>query len=35
MATLCVVTQASILKRCVTTQEEEEEKNGIHGKDSA
>ena len=26
MATLCVVTQASILKRCVTTQEEEEEK---------
>ena len=25
MATLCVVTQASILKRCVTTQEEEEE----------
>ena len=26
MAALCVVTQASILKRCVTTQEEEEEK---------
>ena len=29
MATLCVVTQASILKRSVTTQEEEEEEKKI------